>query len=129
MRKGIRDSLCYLYHNPSVSYTLFVIAAQKNESELSEAKKVRRKSTEVETEEGNSVLAAWTEQIANLMATLDTKSNSSGSQRNRGQQNIVNGAGNQGLSNNNRKGDHQNSSSNNLQNPTPVHWRAEIQVH
>ena len=55
-----------------------MVATWKNESELSEAKEVRSKVAEVETVEGNSVLAG---QVAYLMATLDTKNSSSGNQR------------------------------------------------
>ena len=43
MKKGTRDSLCYLHDNPSASYTQFVVAAEKNESGLSETKEVRSK--------------------------------------------------------------------------------------
>ena len=53
------------------------------------------------------MLAALTEQGDTLMATLDTKNSSSGNQSNReGQQNIVNGPGNQEPGNNNRNGAH-----------------------
>ena len=101
MKKGIRGLLCYSYGNPSVSYTQLVVVTQKNVSELSETKEVKSKAAEVVTGEGNSVLAALTEHVAYLMATLDTKSGSLGNQGNRkGQQNRVNGPGNQGLGNN-----------------------------
>ena len=72
-----------MYDNPSVSYTQLVVAAQRNESMLSEAKNVRNKAAEVETGEGYSVLAALTEQASYLMATLETKRIFSGNQRNK----------------------------------------------
>ena len=79
-----------------------MVAAHKKESKLSEAKKVRCKAAEVETGEGNSVLDFLTEQVAYLMATLDTKSSSPDNQRNReGQKTKVNGPGSQGLDNRN----------------------------
>ena len=37
--KGIGNSLCYLYDNSLVSFAQLVLAAQKNESKLLEAKK------------------------------------------------------------------------------------------
>ena len=50
-----------------------MVATQKNESELHEVKEVRSKEAEVETGEGNSVLAPLNEQVAYFMATVDTK--------------------------------------------------------
>ena len=77
-----------MYDNPSVSYRQLIVATQKKESKQSEAKEVRSKATEVETGEGNNVLAALTKQVAYLIAALDTKNTSSGNQRNKeGQQN------------------------------------------
>ena len=50
-----------------------MVTTGKNENKLSEAKEVRSKAAEVDTREGNNVLAALTEQVAYMMATLDTK--------------------------------------------------------
>ena len=80
MKKGIGDSLHYLYGNPLVGYTQLVVAAQKNQSMLSKAKEVKSKAAEVETGGGNSVLVALNEQVAYLMGALDTKNSSSGNQ-------------------------------------------------
>ena len=49
-----------------------VVATQKNEGELSEAKEVKSKATEVGTGEGISVLPALTNQVVYLLATVDT---------------------------------------------------------
>ena len=73
MSKGIRDSLHYLYDNPSVSYTQLVAVALKKESEQSEAKKVWCKTAKVGTEENNSALAALTEQVTYLMDNAEIK--------------------------------------------------------
>ena len=35
IKKGIRDSLCYLSDNPSGSYTQLVVATRKNDSKMS----------------------------------------------------------------------------------------------
>ena len=50
-----------------------MVAAQKNKSQLSEAKAMRSRAAGVETGKGYSVLAGLTKQVAYLMATLDTK--------------------------------------------------------
>ena len=90
---------------------------------------MRHKAAEVETGEGNSVLVALTEHVAYLMAILDMKSSSLGNQINKeGQQSRANGAGNQGLGNNKRNGDHQNDSSTTTQSLTPGNQRTESQV-
>ena len=69
---------------------------------------VRSKTAEVDTWEGNSVLAALTEHIAYLMASLDTKNSSSGNQGNKKDQgNRVNGPVNQGPGNSIRYGSHE----------------------
>ena len=79
---------------------------------------------------GNRVLAALTERVAYFMVTVNTKSGSSGNQRNReGQQNRVNGPENQRLGNNNRIGTHKNNGSNSTRNPTPRNWTLGDQVH
>ena len=131
MRKVFRDSLHYLFGNPSISYTHLVVAMQKSENELSEAQEVRSKAAEVQAGKGNTVLAAITEQVPYLTASLDIKSSSSGNQRNReGQQKRVNGPGNQELGNNNtnRADPDQSISSNGTQNSTPGNQRGGVQV-
>ena len=84
-----------------------MVATWKSESKLSEAKDLRSEEDEIETGEGNSMLAALTEQMAYLMAVLDIKNSSPSNQRNKEvQQNRGNGLGNQGPGNNNRNGAH-----------------------
>ena len=81
--KRFRDSIHYLYDNPSVSYTHCVAATWKHESELSGTKELKSKAVEVEAREGISVLATLHECVSYVMATLDTKNSSSGNQRNK----------------------------------------------
>ena len=60
-----------------------MVATWKNESKLPEAKEMGSKAAEIDTGEVNSVLAALTEQVAYLIATLNTKNSSLGNHRNR----------------------------------------------
>ena len=74
-----------------------MVTTWKNESELSEAKEVGSKTAEVDIGQGNSVLAALTEQVAYLMAALDMRSSLLGNQSNRErQQSTVNSLENSG---------------------------------
>ena len=56
MKKGIRDSLYYLFDNPSVIYTQLVVTTQKNERKLSVAEELRSNTAEVET---GKVIVCW----------------------------------------------------------------------
>ena len=102
MKKGIKDSLSHFHDISLVGYTQLVVA----NSELTEAKEVRSMAAEVEAGEGNSVLAALTEQLTYLMATWDTKNSSYDKEIEELQKNRGNGPGNQRPGNNNRNGAH-----------------------
>ena len=73
---------------------------------------MRRKAAEVETGEVNSVLGVLTKHNSLLDGS------SSDNQRNRGQQNRMNGSGNQELDGINRNGVHKSNHSNSTQNAT-----------
>ena len=90
---------------------------------------MRSKALEIETGDGNSVLAALTEQVAYLMAALETRNISSGNQRNKeGHQNRVKGPGIQGPGINKRNGAHKNNGDICNQNPMQGNRRAGGQV-
>ena len=101
-KKGTQDSLQHLYDNPLVSHTQLVVATSKNENVMPVAKEVTVRQLQIETVEDNSELAAFTIEAAYMMATLDTKKSTSGTQINRGIEKQRNGSCNKGSTNNNR---------------------------